>query len=88
MTAETKTRLAIVSNGIDCPCCPPNLARLIASIQTYLLTRDPSGLQVHMPFSGTVATGIPGGSVTPKRSDRSPVGGDHPLRGGNMQLAR
>jgi DUF1680 family protein len=47
----------------DCPCCPPNLARLIASIQTYLLTRDPSGLQVHMPFSGTVATGIPGGSV-------------------------
>ena len=47
----------------DCPCCPPNLARLIASIQAYLLTRDPAGLQVQMPFSGTVATGIPGGNV-------------------------
>jgi uncharacterized protein len=46
-----------------CPCCPPNLARLMASIQTYLLTRDASGLQVHMPFSGTVSTEVPGGSV-------------------------
>ncbi|MGH9105927.1 MAG: glycoside hydrolase family 127 protein, partial [Acidimicrobiales bacterium] len=39
----------------ECPCCPPNLARLIASIQAYLLTRDASGLQLHMPFSGTVS---------------------------------
>jgi uncharacterized protein len=46
-----------------CPCCPPNLARLIASIQAYLLTRDSSGLQVHMPFSGSVSTEVPGGKV-------------------------
>ncbi len=46
-----------------CPCCPPNLARLMASIQAYLLTRDVSGLQVHMPFTGTVSTEVPGGSV-------------------------
>ena len=46
-----------------CPCCPPNLARLMASIQAYLLTRDASGLQVHMPFSGTVSTEVPGGNV-------------------------
>ena len=46
-----------------CPCCPPNLARLMASIQAYLVTRDASGLQVHMPFSGTVSTEVPGGSV-------------------------
>jgi uncharacterized protein len=46
-----------------CPCCPPNLARLMASIQAYLLTRDASGLQVHMPFSGTVSTEVPGGRV-------------------------
>lgn len=46
-----------------CACCPPNLARVMASIQTYLLTRDVSGLQVHMPFSGTVSTNVPGGTV-------------------------
>ena len=47
----------------QCACCPPNLARLLASVQTYLLTRDASGLQVHMPFSGTVSTSVPGGPV-------------------------
>lgn len=46
-----------------CPCCPPNLARLMASVQAYLVTRDASGLQVHMPFGGAVSTEVPGGSV-------------------------
>lgn len=46
-----------------CACCPPNLARLMASIQAYLLTKDGSGLQVQMPFSGDVSTEIPGGHV-------------------------
>ena len=46
-----------------CACCPPNLARLMASIQGYLVTRDASGLQVHLPFSGTVSTEVPGGNV-------------------------
>ena len=47
----------------QCACCPPNLARLLASMQTYLLTRDTSGLQMHMPFSGKVSTSVPGGAV-------------------------
>jgi hypothetical protein len=47
----------------SCFCCPPNLARLMASIQAYLLTRDASGLQVQMPFSGAVSTEVPGGTV-------------------------
>jgi hypothetical protein len=47
----------------QCACCPPNLARLLASIQAYLVTGDGSGLQVHMPFSGTVSTRVPGGRV-------------------------
>ncbi len=46
-----------------CPCCPPNLARLMASIQAYLMTRDASGLQVHMPFSGALSTEVPGGNI-------------------------
>jgi uncharacterized protein len=47
----------------ECPCCPPNLARLMASIQAYLVTSDSSGLQLHMPFFGTVSTKVPGGTV-------------------------
>jgi len=46
-----------------CACCPPNLARLLASIQAYLLTKDARGLQVQMPFSGAVSTEVPGGHV-------------------------
>lgn len=47
----------------QCSCCPPNLARLLASIQAYLVTEDGAGLQVHMPFSGTVSAHVPGGSA-------------------------
>ena len=46
-----------------CACCPPNLARLMASVQAYLLTKDAKGLQVQMPFSGAVSTEVPGGDV-------------------------
>ncbi len=46
-----------------CACCPPNLARLLASVQAYLVTRDASGLQVQMPFAGKVSTSVPGGTV-------------------------
>ncbi|MGC8627003.1 MAG: glycoside hydrolase family 127 protein [Acidimicrobiales bacterium] len=47
----------------QCACCPPNLGRVLASIQSYLVTRDSSGLQVHMPFGGNVQTRVPGGTV-------------------------
>ncbi len=59
-----------------CSCCPPNLARLMASIQAYLLTRDASGLQVHMPFSGTVSTSVPGGAVELTLQAGHPWSGD------------
>ncbi len=47
----------------QCACCPPNLARLLGSIQAYLVTRGGSGLQVHMPFSGTISTRVAGTAV-------------------------
>lgn len=47
----------------ECACCPPNIARLMASIQAYLVTRDASGLQMHMPFSGRASTEVAGGAV-------------------------
>jgi DUF1680 family protein len=37
-----------------CPCCPPNLARLVGSLQHYLVTRDGEGLQLHLIAAGRV----------------------------------
>ena len=60
-----------------CACCPPNLARLMASIQAYLMTKDGSGLQVHMPFSGAVSTDGPRWQRGPRRAYWSPMGRDN-----------
>ena len=59
----------------QCACCPPNLARLLASIQAYLVTRDESGLQVHIPFSGALSTRVPGGTVDLKMQTGHPWAG-------------
>ncbi|WP_405060109.1 glycoside hydrolase family 127 protein [Kribbella sp. NBC_01505] len=37
----------------DCACCPPNLARLLASLHGYAATADASGLQLHLLSAGT-----------------------------------
>ncbi|TDD60845.1 glycoside hydrolase family 127 protein [Kribbella antibiotica] len=37
----------------DCACCPPNLARLLASLHGYAATSDASGLQLHLLSAGT-----------------------------------
>jgi uncharacterized protein len=39
------------------PCCPPNLARLLASLGGYLATTDADGVQLHQYASGTVHAG-------------------------------
>ena len=62
-----------------CACCPPNLARLIASVQSYLVTRDQTGLQLQMPFSGVVTTAVPGGAAELE------IAADHPF-GGNVEI--
>ncbi|MEU4564541.1 beta-L-arabinofuranosidase domain-containing protein [Actinoplanes sp. NPDC023936] len=41
----------------SCACCPPNLARLMASLHAYVATSDPEGLQIHLYGSGTVTDG-------------------------------
>lgn len=41
----------------SCACCPPNLARLMASLQSYVATEDAGGVQVHLYAAGTVHTG-------------------------------
>jgi DUF1680 family protein len=41
----------------DCACCPPNLARLMASLHTYAATGDDTGLQLHLYGSGRFTAG-------------------------------
>ena len=41
-----------------CPCCPPNLHRLLGSMQQYIYTTDDSGVQVNMYNSSTLKTKV------------------------------
>jgi DUF1680 family protein len=36
----------------SCACCPPNLARLLASVHSYAATADDNGLQLHLLTAG------------------------------------
>jgi hypothetical protein len=72
----------------ECACCPPNLARLMASIQAYLVTKDGSGLQVHMPFTGTVSTIGPSGPLELALRSDHPWGGATDLEVTSCQSGR
>jgi DUF1680 family protein len=58
-----------------CACCPPNLARLMASVQAYVATGDDSGLQLHLYTAGTIQAAAGGGPV------EVTVRGDYPWDG-------
>ena len=40
------------------PCCPTNVARLMASLGTYVATADADGVQIHLYAAGTVRAGV------------------------------
>ena len=48
----------------DCACCPPNLARLVASLHSYAATTRDGGLQLHLYESGTITLADATASVT------------------------
>ena len=47
----------------SCSCCPPNLARLLASLSGYAVTTDHSGVQVHLYAAGELHTTVDGAAV-------------------------
>jgi DUF1680 family protein len=59
----------------SCACCPPNLARLLASLSGYAATTDHSGLQLHLYTAGSVTTTVDGAEV------RAEVRTDYPWDG-------
>ena len=44
-----------------CACCPPNLARLVASLNRYVATRDGDGIQLHLLSPGRIDAEATGG---------------------------
>jgi uncharacterized protein len=44
----------------SCACCPPNLARMLASLSGYAVTTDHSGLQLHLYTAGRLHTTVDG----------------------------
>ncbi|MEV6448276.1 beta-L-arabinofuranosidase domain-containing protein [Amycolatopsis sp. NPDC051716] len=59
----------------SCACCPPNLARLVASLSGYAATTDPGGLQVHLYAAGTIQTTVDGHDVRIETRTRYPWDG-------------
>jgi DUF1680 family protein len=55
-----------------CPCCPPNLARLVASLNGYVATSDDSGLALHLLTAGEVTAELPGGPAALRISTAYP----------------
>jgi uncharacterized protein len=49
------------SAWFDVACCPPNLARTMASLGAYVATRDDEGLQIHQYASGEIRTTLTDG---------------------------
>jgi len=47
----------------QCPCCPPNVHRLLASLGEYLYTTDPDGIQVHLYTPSVLSVSLPGGET-------------------------
>ena len=46
-----------------CACCPPNVMRLLASLEHYVLLSDDSTLALHQYATGTYTAGVGGGEA-------------------------
>jgi len=76
-----------------CACCPPNLARLVSSLDDYVATTAGSDLQVHLYADATIALDSVGGDATSATVDTAyPWDGavgitfDRPFTGGRVLL--
>jgi DUF1680 family protein len=52
------------SDWFDCACCPPNLARLLTSLEQYVYTADADGLWVNLFVTGSARFAHAGQRVT------------------------
>lgn len=59
----------------DCACCPPNIARLLASLGTYLYSFTDKALYVHLYAAGRATLALAGQDVTLEQHTRYPWDG-------------
>lgn len=58
-----------------CACCPPNVARILASVGEYIYSSMDDGIAVHLYVQGEMQTDINGMAVTLKQQTRYPWDG-------------
>jgi len=58
----------------DCACCPPNLARILASLGEYIYSQSDTDLAVHLYVQGTASTQLGGQCDHAPPGDALPVG--------------
>jgi len=59
----------------DCACCPPNIARMIASVGQYFYSAGDEAIWVHLYASGEAAIALGGRSVALRQTTRYPWDG-------------
>lgn len=59
----------------DCACCPPNIARMIASVGEYFYLTSADGIWAHLYASGEAAIPLQGQSITLRQNTRYPWDG-------------
>lgn len=59
-----------------CACCPPNLARTLASITDYAVHQSETAIYQHLYLAGTLQTTISGVDVTLRQDGNYPWSGD------------
>lgn len=60
----------------DCPCCPPNLGRILASLGNYVYSTSADGLWVHFYPQNTASIVLGGQSVGVRLTSQYPWDGD------------
>ena len=58
-----------------CPCCPPNIARLIASLGSYVYSTAPGELAVHLYVESNARLEVDGAAVGLRQTTQLSVGG-------------
>jgi DUF1680 family protein len=71
-----------------CPCCPPNIARLVTSIGTYMYAVSESEIAVHLYGDSTARLSVAGADVELVQTTRYPWDGAVSLRLGLAAPAR
>jgi DUF1680 family protein len=60
----------------DCACCPPNLARIIASLGEYIYSQSDTDLAVHLYVQGSATTRLGDQAITIHQETRYPWDGE------------